>query len=776
MSCSGKEELFFASEYSFFPKIEYPEEFLASDPDYTRANGFENSSDCGPLDPDWDYLGHNNTLYSCAAYAPLADYEGLFNRYINSDVNDASTEFTPFEQFLVADFVSGSRVPTRRSNESVQAELSLILQPVNRLENAAFTFQPEAQAGLTVPKFSRLNGVKRVADSANSKAYRRAKKRLGISRPTSWSSNVQHGQTTTPVPCHTKSACSDGSTPLKLPRTPHLPPPANLGSSTTSLFCEPNKVWSSSVSPCFSSVKLEAFSPNTSLCLSPNVKLLGLQRKRKSEDLDSFVSKKRKRPSKAPAQSVKIEENNSLVKCEVPEEPCNVTGESHVNDILEFTEDRHAVLHRVRALEEELALARLLLENYNAKMHVLTLMMGEVSLLILSCELNRDLVWDRLRSVSSEYEQVQRSCANVYSKIELLWSKICEETYRYCELPPVPWSQPLFSNCSEIQPNLDDFARPQYSENNGPFSQPNENQYAPLHQANDQYLAPSAGQFIKPQDAIYESPSSICRVKRSQQRCSGTRKPSWSKRKCSVSSHGSAIIGSYRVTKPKNKRKSKRLFDYAGAQVLQELNSSLKLQNVARNPEANESWRKQLVLLYDQQLCEIKRTQLKRGSLDTILEMHQNVLYETNAGFGPDKPYQQEFTRTELDPITKEPLMYTRSGLCAFCDDLHFYELKNSCYSQHLCHLHGIYPDNFLTPDPLHIGKYLVTKGGSPKRKTKPRKRPHDCVVCPGCYELVEIRCWESTLGKNPFANYLRHFKEKHRVNKYLESYFTMQS
>lgn len=233
---------------------------------------------------------------------------------------------------------------------------------------------------------------------------------------------------------------------------------------------------------------------------------------------------------------------------------------------------------------------------------------------------------------------------------------------------------------------------------------------------------------------------------------------------------------SYRVLKrqhPKKPRREKRLFDYAGVYVPQYKVRSPELTNWAKRPNLNPTRHmSKLLQPLDQQVCVINRTRYVRGSLECLDNLHPNVVYEKNPYFDPSHPYQQEFTRIELDPATGDPIMETRSGLCAYCEDIGFFELKNSCYSQHMSHSHGVYTDNYLTPNPVLHGQYQVTKKASPGRRTKPRTRNHEGVVCPACYEIVEIRCWSSTLEKKPLSNYLRHFKEAHRVDKRKESYF----
>lgn len=204
-------------------------------------------------------------------------------------------------------------------------------------------------------------------------------------------------------------------------------------------------------------------------------------------------------------------------------------------------------------------------------------------------------------------------------------------------------------------------------------------------------------------------------------------------------------------------------FDYSKVNVPAVLVPAM-LSNRAKNEPIDSKYVSKLVTLFEQDECRIERTIFKRESLKALEGLHDNVIYERNKEFSPNAPYQQEFTRIELCADTKRPIPSSRSALCAFCEDLNFYELKNSSYSQHMCHTHGIFTNNYLTPDPLFLGCYKVQKPIICQRKTNRRARQRQAVVCPVCYDVIEIRCWKSKLDKNPFSNYLRHFKKEHRA------------
>ncbi|KAM9911646.1 hypothetical protein OXX69_003325 [Metschnikowia pulcherrima] len=233
-------------------------------------------------------------------------------------------------------------------------------------------------------------------------------------------------------------------------------------------------------------------------------------------------------------------------------------------------------------------------------------------------------------------------------------------------------------------------------------------------------------------------------------------------------------------TKPKNTIKPKRVrrvFDYSEARVN---TTEVPCPELRNRPVTREQIIEALGDQFDHSkaelVCAINRRRYVRKSLDGLEGLHLNVAYEKNYLFDISHPYQQEFTRVELDPTTGAPIKETRSALCCYCEDLRFYELKNSCYSQHMSHSHGVYTDNSLAPDPILQGRYSMSKKFTPGRKTTPRPRDHPGVVCPVCLDLIEVCCWASTREKNPLSNYLRHFKDKHRVEKRKETFFNLKA
>ncbi|KAM9930448.1 hypothetical protein OXX59_000510 [Metschnikowia pulcherrima] len=233
-------------------------------------------------------------------------------------------------------------------------------------------------------------------------------------------------------------------------------------------------------------------------------------------------------------------------------------------------------------------------------------------------------------------------------------------------------------------------------------------------------------------------------------------------------------------TKPKNTKKPRRVrrvFDYSEAKVNTTEVPCPELRNrLVTREQIIEALGDQFDHSKAELVCAINRRRYVRESLDGLEGLHPNVAYEKNYLFNIAYPYQQEFTRVEMDPTTGALIKETRSALCCYCEDLRFYELKNSCYSQHMSHSHGVYTDNSLAPDPILQGKYSMSKKFTPGRKTTPRPRDHPGVVCPVCLDLIEVCCWSSTREKNPLSNYLRHFKDKHRVEKRKETFFNLKA
>lgn len=150
----------------------------------------------------------------------------------------------------------------------------------------------------------------------------------------------------------------------------------------------------------------------------------------------------------------------------------------------------------------------------------------------------------------------------------------------------------------------------------------------------------------------------------------------------------------------------------------------------------------------------INRTRYSRKNLDLVLIHDENVRYERNPYFDRSRPYQQEWTRVEMDPETNLPFKSTRAALCPYCSDLTFQTIKNSAYAQHMATNHGILANGTLMPLPYGYGEYPHDDGKfSFDALLKHRLK---AVFCPSCHKLIRVNCW-TTLAF--LANYLRHYK-----------------
>lgn len=249
-------------------------------------------------------------------------------------------------------------------------------------------------------------------------------------------------------------------------------------------------------------------------------------------------------------------------------------------------------------------------------------------------------------------------------------------------------------------------------------------------------------------------------------------------------SHGvpmRGIMGTAGISKPKKKRTLKHKpqlpLEYPLSQIIfREEDCSYMANNVVmEDPENTGHLQKRIGLFQGAEmskLTSIERTRYLRDIRSLVALHHPGVTYELNEEFNPDSPYKHQITRTEIRNGYDVP--DTRSALCPYCKELHFYELKNSTYAQHMSHVHGIFTDSYVAPNPIFPGRYRISKECAPGRKTMARVREHDGVVCPVCYEILEVRCWASKVNDKPLSNYLRHFKEKHRKKYSGKNFFTL--
>ena len=192
-----------------------------------------------------------------------------------------------------------------------------------------------------------------------------------------------------------------------------------------------------------------------------------------------------------------------------------------------------------------------------------------------------------------------------------------------------------------------------------------------------------------------------------------------------------------------------------------------ELINTARNDitaQQMEENRNKTVKIYNEELqsiCKINRNCYLRLSL-TSLQPYHNIKYEKNPNFHISRPYEPQFVRYEVDESNGLPYNPTRCGLCPFCEKITFLNLKTSSYAQHLALTHGIYTDNFLTPNPYDFGEYRLVKSGS-DRITTAHENNRLGVVCPCCNQVIGTHCSQTTAKDRPLNNFLRHFRDFHR-------------
>lgn len=167
--------------------------------------------------------------------------------------------------------------------------------------------------------------------------------------------------------------------------------------------------------------------------------------------------------------------------------------------------------------------------------------------------------------------------------------------------------------------------------------------------------------------------------------------------------------------------------------------------------------------------------------IDKLHGSVSNIVYKHSSIFGDNNPYEPQYYRFELDD-SGDIINESKSGLCPYCKVVKFLPFKNSSYLSHLTLEHGIFSNNFLTPEGLHYGKYLVTKSSSLsedasntpgsissedtmsdiyRRRNQHRPRETDGIVCPACHQIVEVGCWK--VKPNPLLSYFRHFKKYHK-------------
>ncbi|PSK36871.1 hypothetical protein C7M61_003735 [Candidozyma pseudohaemuli] len=206
------------------------------------------------------------------------------------------------------------------------------------------------------------------------------------------------------------------------------------------------------------------------------------------------------------------------------------------------------------------------------------------------------------------------------------------------------------------------------------------------------------------------------------------------------------------------------------------------LINVARNPEPAPyfnnatqrhivpDFRRYMVTLLDQRFCRIQRKRYVRPNLQELQNNDTQHVYVKHFFFSDKEPYSYQWVRKVKDE-SGTVIQNSRSALCSYCKEIHFFDIRKSYYATHMALYHGVYPNDYLTPEPLFAGIYHTPRysrfgfiDGTEERR---------CVVCPACYELFDFDVGSIGSENLNISSYLRHFKDAHRSRR-LEGYFDL--
>ena len=164
-------------------------------------------------------------------------------------------------------------------------------------------------------------------------------------------------------------------------------------------------------------------------------------------------------------------------------------------------------------------------------------------------------------------------------------------------------------------------------------------------------------------------------------------------------------------------------------------------------------------------------------NINDIKDAITNILYKESSVFCVSNPYEPQFFRFELNDHG-DLINESKCGLCPYCETVKFLPFKNSSYLSHLTLEHGIFSNNYLTPEGIYHGKYLLSKKSldfseqsssshealnwdSLRRRNQHKPRATEALACPACLEVIEVGCWKKKA--NPLLSYFRHFKKHHK-------------
>lgn len=153
-----------------------------------------------------------------------------------------------------------------------------------------------------------------------------------------------------------------------------------------------------------------------------------------------------------------------------------------------------------------------------------------------------------------------------------------------------------------------------------------------------------------------------------------------------------------------------------------------------------------------------KRVKYLRN-IDDLNGSVEDIVYKTSAVFGMENPYEPQYYRFEID-LDGNLKNETKCGMCPYCEEVKFLPFKNSSYLSHLTLEHGIFSNNYLTPNGLYYGTYIITKKDKGKNDKVLKSRKVDGIQCPHCFAVIEVGCW--SMKANKLLSYFRHFKNVH--------------
>lgn len=209
------------------------------------------------------------------------------------------------------------------------------------------------------------------------------------------------------------------------------------------------------------------------------------------------------------------------------------------------------------------------------------------------------------------------------------------------------------------------------------------------------------------------------------------------------------------------------------------------LKNEAVNPQAKQSTDAKLIELVETNIPAVQPSPISAlwqrikysRDISALLNTITNIVYKKSSIYDFGNPYEPQYYRFELDDFG-ELINESKCGMCAYCEKVKFLPFKNSSYLSHLTLEHGIFSNNYLTPEGIYYGRYLFTKNAIYDSDTTPnsesseefnvirkkhfhKPRVAEAVACPACFEIIEVGCWK--MKSNPLLSYFRHFKKHHK-------------